>query len=359
LTYRVFYWYAPKATSLLDCTRFIIDKAKIDAFSIYFTFAFMADQPIIRISSSDLDILMGTLEVHFVALSQCFVSPGYRLVMGGHNASGIHYNLTGMGKIFIGEAPPISIFPHTLIVVPPNSPFRIEVTDRPGESSSLKTVDGSQPTRITDGVRQFIAGDTEPGINLICGYFHASYGTSTDLFGTLSSPIVEQFDANDQLDNKLNSALTELGGQKPGSGAMSSALLKQVIVQLLRRSLHSINTWVERFSMLSDPQIAKAFANMTADPGANYTTQSLAAIANLSRSAFMARFNQLIGKPPMVVLRDLRMRQAAQQLKAGYYSIDQITRNAGYKSRSSFMRAFQNAYGRDLSEYRAAVRTDN
>ena len=55
----------------------------------------------------------------------------------------------------------------------------------------------------------------------------------------------------------------------------------------------------------------------------------------------------------MTVLRDLRMRQAAEQLRTGQVPIEQVVRNTGYESRSSFARAFRKAFGMDPSEYRA------
>jgi AraC family transcriptional activator of mtrCDE len=296
---------------------------------------------------------MSTLEVKFVALSQCLVSRGYSLDMRGSDAPGIHYNLTGKGRIFICDDPPIDLEPHVLIIVPPHCPFRIEVSG----DAAMKPVDGRTQTVSKDGVRRFVAGEGEPEVTLICGYFHASYGASAELFGTLSSPIVEQFDVGDQLDHKLQTALAELVSQEVGTGAMSSTLLKQVIIALLRRSLRSINLWVERFSMLSDPQIARAFAKMVADPGAAHTVHSLAQSASLSRSAFMARFTRLIGQSPMSLLRNLRMRQAALQLHASALSIDQIAHSVGYASRSSFVRAFRTVYGCDPSEYRVKVAT--
>jgi AraC family transcriptional activator of mtrCDE len=54
----------------------------------------------------------------------------------------------------------------------------------------------------------------------------------------------------------------------------------------------------------------------------------------------------------MVVLRDLRMRQAAIDLTTTTMPVDVIARNAGYESRSSFVRAFRQAYERDPSDYR-------
>src|SRR3546814_14133035 len=95
--------------------------------------------------------------------------------------------------------------------------------------------------------------------------------------------------------------------QEVGMGAMTASLLKQVIIALARRSLKSSQSWTDRFSVLADRQITRAFAEMVARPGAAHTVQSLAYSASLSRSAFMARFSELFGRSPMAILRDLRM----------------------------------------------------
>jgi AraC family transcriptional activator of mtrCDE len=204
-------------------------------------------------------------------------------------------------------------------------------------------------------LRRYVAGDGEPEVVLICGFFHASYGSSLDLFGNLSSPIVERFDARDQLDHKLKMALAELVSQEVGFGAMSAALLKQVIVVLLRRSISSMQSWVERFSILRDPQIARAFSEMAAQPGRRHSLRSLAQCAALSRSTFVQRFTDVVGRPPMTVLRDLRMRQAAHQLATETFTLDEIANHAGYDSRSSFVRAFRKARGTDPTEYRQRI----
>jgi AraC family transcriptional activator of mtrCDE len=312
------------------------------------------ERPVLRISPADLESVLGTLEVNFVALSECLVSMGYSLELGDVNAPGIHYNLAGYGRAIIGNRDPIPLRPHTLIVVPPNSAFRIEVEGSNG-FSGLLAVKGRPQTTSSSTVRKFTAGDGEPSLMLVCGYFHATYGGCADLFGGLTEPIFEQFSAQDQVDIKLQAALTELVAQEIGSGAMSAALLKQVIVLLLRRSLVSMNAWVERFSVLSDPLVARAFAAMAMRPGDDHSLQSLAHLACLSRSAFVARFTSAVGRSPMQVLRELRLRQAMHQLKASGLSIELIARNAGYSSRSSFIKAFRKSYGMDPSEARRSV----
>jgi AraC family transcriptional activator of mtrCDE len=139
-------------------------------------------------------------------------------------------------------------------------------------------------------------------------------------------------------------------------GAMTASLLKQVIIALVRRSMKSSRSWTDRFSILADRQITRAFADMVARPGAAHTVQSLAHSAGLSRSAFMVRFSAIFGRSPMTILRDLRMRQAALELTTTSAPLDVVAYNAGYESRSSFVRAFRKAYNVDPSQYRQRVK---
>jgi AraC family transcriptional activator of mtrCDE len=304
-------------------------------------------------SPPDLDNLINGLDVKFVGLAECLVSDGYRLEMGSTPAVGIHYNLIGVGKMVVSDGTAVELTPHTLVVVAPNHSFQIEPRTDSDASRRAPPVDRWGQFVWGDGVQRFVAGTTEPALVLICGFFSASFSQNTELFATLSAPIVERFSPGDQLDVRLKQALNELATQEVGSGAMSAALLKQVIVMLMRRSLNSPGAWVERFAMLSDAQIARAFSEMVADPAFDHTVDSLAQVACLSRSAFMARFASVMGRSPMAVLRELRMRRAAQVLEMNSLSVGQVAHEVGYASRSSFIRAFREAYGVDPSDYRA------
>jgi AraC family transcriptional activator of mtrCDE len=291
---------------------------------------------------------MTALEVNVVRLMECRVSPGWRLSFPATGMPAIHYNLMGMGHMVVGNAPAIPLAPHTLVIAPPRQPFRIDVAIDQRRSSALRVVEARlRSDAPAETVQRFVAGDDEPKVTLICGYFRASYGTSIDPFATLPSPIVEQFESADDLEYKLKSALAEINAQQVGMEAMTTALLKQVLVTLLRRSMSSADLWMERFSMLSDPQIARAFADMLARPGSPHSVLTLSQAAGLSRSAFMARFADAFGCSPMAALRQLRMRHAAHLLAATTLSIEQIAHAVGYTSRSSFFRAFRQVYGHD------------
>jgi AraC family transcriptional activator of mtrCDE len=317
----------------------------------------LTQHPIARIAAPELDRLMTTLDVSYLLLSECLVSTGSRLQLGAVDMPGMHYNLSGFGRLVVGEMPPIELKPHTLVILPPGRPFRLEAANSRGQFTNLTHVDYKAQVKPGALLQRMVAGDANmPEIVLICGYFKASYGSSIDVFDRMNGPIVESFSAKDRLDQKLKDAVAELISQEVGSGAMSAALIKQVLVSVLRRSLASQNLWVERFSILKDPQVARAFADMVARPGSPHTVLTLCHTSGLSRSAFMVRFREAFGASPMAVLRQIRMRHAATLLEADTLSIDQIAGACGYASRSSFFRAFQKSLGDDPSRFRAAAR---
>ena len=313
--------------------------------------------PIARIAAPELDRLMTALDVSYLMLTECLVSSGNSLQLRDINIPGMHYNLSGYGRLVVSDAPPIELRPHTLVILPPRRPILLEAADSRGQFTNLTHVDCKAQIQPGSALQRFVAGDANsPEIVLICGYFKASYGPTLDLFDRMNDPIVESFTAEDHLDQKLKDAVAELISQEVGSGAMSAALMKQVLVSVLRRSLASQNLWVERLSALKDPQVARAFADMIAKPGLPHTVHSLCHTSGVSRSAFMVRFREAFGASPMAVLRQIRMRHAAMLLEADTLSIDQIAGACGYASRSSFFRAFHKSVGSDPSHFRAAAR---
>jgi AraC family transcriptional activator of mtrCDE len=304
-------------------------------------------------STADLENLMRALEIDVVALTEILVPRGYRAEMGTHDEPGIHYNLKGSGRISIDGGPAMPLMPHLLVIVPPKTPFSIEVD---GDDGAIRPINRDCAKRDDDGLLRVAVPNEKPEVVQICGFFNASFGQSVGLFRDLREPVVEQFEPSDKIDGKLRDAMNELLSQEVGMGAMTASLLKQVIIALARRSLTSAQGWTDRFSILADRQITRAFADMVARPGAAHTIQSLAHSASLSRSAFMARFSDVFGRSPMAILRDLRMRQAALDLTTTTMPVDVVAHNAGYESRSSFVRAFRKAYNVDPSEYRQSVK---
>ncbi|CAN7755941.1 helix-turn-helix transcriptional regulator [Rhizobium sp. LjRoot258] len=289
---------------------------------------------------------MGTMEVASARLSECLFTAGARLYIERGDLPTIYYGLAGSGMIFVDGEAAIELVPHMLVVAPANKSIEI-VADR---SSFGRSRSGA--SFVPGAVNRHQIGEGEASFSFICGRFHAVYGPGLDLFASLASPLVETFDAYDQLDQVITYAMVELATHEIGREPMASALFKLVLLTLLRRCLTSSNAWVEGFSLLSDPPIARAFAEMASRPAAGFSVQTLCKSVGLSRSAFMARFTAAFGESAMSVLRRLRMRHAASLLAANALSIEQVALQAGYQSRSSFTRTFRQHYGTDPSDYR-------
>src|SRR4051812_27376374 len=94
--------------------------------------------PLVTLAAADLDRLLDTLTVGFVRLSECLVGEGYRLELGGIDAPGLHYNISGAGRMIVANEEPIELQPHTLVILPANTLFRIEVPCRDGARAAWK-----------------------------------------------------------------------------------------------------------------------------------------------------------------------------------------------------------------------------
>jgi AraC family transcriptional activator of mtrCDE len=283
---------------------------------------------------------MGTLDVAEASLSVCVLQHGSQYVVRRLIDPAICYILGGSCTVTVDGSPPINAGAQTLVFIPPNQGATVTASDgrQAVLAEPLRLVGG---TVVTERRAEMQPDRTGDAVRFVHGRFRAVYGPGLDLFASLSSPIVEPFGPPDHLCHLMQYGVAELHDVQVGRAATSNALVKLVLLALLRRSLASTKVWVECFSVLSDHAVARAFADMAARPSARHTVDALSQAVGLSRSAFMARFSAALGASPMAVLRRIRMRHAAALLAANALSIDRVALQAGYRSRSSFSRMFR------------------
>jgi AraC-like DNA-binding protein len=75
----------------------------------------------------------------------------------------------------------------------------------------------------------------------------------------------------------------------------------------------------------------------------------------MSRSAFCARFSEVVGTPPMHYLCAWRMQRAETLLRDRRNSVDAIAAQLGYRTEAAFRRAFKRITGRAPGEIRRAA----
>jgi AraC-like DNA-binding protein/mannose-6-phosphate isomerase-like protein (cupin superfamily) len=139
---------------------------------------------------------------------------------------------------------------------------------------------------------------------------------------------------------------------KPGSAIMIARLLDLMFIQAVREWGVSSPTRLGWLSGLSDPQIGRALSAIHEDPAHDWTVEALAEIAGLSRSAFAARFTEVVGKTPLKYIASWRLDLAADHLRAGTYRITEIAALVGYGSEAALTRAFKIQFGTTPAAFR-------
>ena len=133
---------------------------------------------------------------------------------------------------------------------------------------------------------------------------------------------------------------------RPGGEAVITRLADVLIIQVLR-------SWIAQDPMaqtgwlgaLSDEQIGRALSLIHAEPARAWTVASLAGELAMSRSAFAARFTELVGEPVMQYVTGWRMRVAVNALRDEKATVAQVANRLGYRSEAAFARAFKRVTG--------------
>jgi len=76
----------------------------------------------------------------------------------------------------------------------------------------------------------------------------------------------------------------------------------------------------------------------------------------MSRSAFAARFSELVGLPPLQYVTQWRMTEAARRLREGEESVAAVAEQVGYANAAAFMKAFTRVHGVGPGKYRRSTR---
>ena len=133
---------------------------------------------------------------------------------------------------------------------------------------------------------------------------------------------------------------------KTGGETIVTRLADVLVVQAIRSWMESDPSaqkgWL---GALQDEQIGRALLLIHRYPGKDWTVASLAAEAAMSRSAFAARFSDLVGQTPMRYLTWWRMQTAQARLKKEDIPLGQLAEDLGYQSETAFNRAFKRATG--------------
>jgi AraC-like DNA-binding protein len=98
---------------------------------------------------------------------------------------------------------------------------------------------------------------------------------------------------------------------------------------------------------MQDQRIGRALVLIHRNPARPWTVASLARELAMSRSAFAARFTELVDEPAIQYIRRWRMQVALEALeREGGATVAQLANQLGYRSEAAFARAFKRIIGK-------------
>ncbi|MFG1347715.1 AraC family transcriptional regulator [Xanthobacter autotrophicus DSM 431] len=138
----------------------------------------------------------------------------------------------------------------------------------------------------------------------------------------------------------------ECTDEEPGREMVLQRMLEVLLVEALRRRDIAVDdVRAGLLNGLRDPALARALRAMHADVRTGWTVAGLAKVAGLSRSAFAARFAEVLGCGAIEYLARWRMALAKDALIRGAKTLDCIADEIGYESASAFSTAFRKRLG--------------
>jgi AraC-like DNA-binding protein len=148
------------------------------------------------------------------------------------------------------------------------------------------------------------------------------------------------------MQSTLRLVAAEAAEMRPGGEAVITRLSDILVIQALR-------TWIQTdpaaqrgwLGALRDRQIGRAITLIHRDPARAWTVASLANELAMSRSAFAARFTELVDEPAMRYVTRWRMQTARTLLAEDGVTVAEIASRLGYQSEAAFSRAFKRITG--------------
>ncbi|MFE6286066.1 AraC family transcriptional regulator [Streptomyces sp. NPDC057877] len=152
-------------------------------------------------------------------------------------------------------------------------------------------------------------------------------------------------DVSGWLHSTLRLIAREARALRPGGETVITRLADVLVIQAIRSWLDSApearQGWL---AALRDEHIGRALASIHRAPEREWSVSSLAGEAGMSRSAFSARFTELVGEPVMRYLTRWRMQLARTHLQQTAEPLPAVARRFGYQSEAAFCRAFRRAF---------------
>lgn len=184
---------------------------------------------------------------------------------------------------------------------------------------------------------------------VVCGVFQFDHPAAHQLVSILPRMIIIEVWNSPHMDwiqSTLRAMAAEASELRPGGETVITRLADILVI-------HVIRSWIAQdpaaqtgwLGALQDKQIGRVISRIHREPERAWSLESLASDAAMSRSAFAARFTELVGEPAMHYVTRWRMHLALTWLQEDNMPVGDLSRRLGYESEAAFNRAFKRHIG--------------
>ena len=209
-----------------------------------------------------------------------------------------------------------------------------------GGAGPLRWGKGGERTRMVCGYFAFDPDIVHPLLARLPSILHVPASTGYD-FGWM-----------DQLVRFIGAETEEA---RPGARAIVRRLSEILFIQCVRHQAEQDANAVPFLRTLTDERLGRALRAIHAEPAIDWTLESLAQEAGMSRTAFSERFSASMEMTAIEYLTFHRMHRA-RQLLAADIPAERVAALVGYRSEAAFSRRFKDSVGMGPGRYRRQVR---
>ena len=248
----------------------------------------------------------------------------------------------GTGVLVLPTQPaPIALRGGDVFIMLDDTPYKMF------DQNSSETVDCVEVENRRVGNHIKVGGDGAL-TTFVSGIFEISSVDAKPLFAVLPSFLLLK--AEDGRTRAFEAVLELLAGETAqpglGSGAMTSSLFELLFVNAVRAYANQPGVpkgdWL---AAISDRLLAAPVQAMHEDLARDWTLESLAKLAGMSRSAFALRFRSTTGQTPLAYLARWRMHKASVLIRSKKLSLSEVATHVGYQSEAAFNRMFKREIG--------------
>ncbi len=184
---------------------------------------------------------------------------------------------------------------------------------------------------------------------VICGLFQFDHPAAYHLITLLPKVMILEAWNSSQMDwiqSTLRVMAAEARELRPGGETVITRLADILVIYAIRAWIAQDATaqkgWL---GAIRDKQIGRVISLIHREPARAWSLGLLAAEAAMSRSAFAARFTELVGEPAMHYVTQWRMYMALTWLREESATVSDLSHRLGYESEAAFSRAFKRYIG--------------